>query len=506
MQTNRLNVTIAMMVATFLAAIEVTIVSTAMPRIVSDLGGIKLISWVFAIYLLTTAVTTPIYGKLSDLFGRKIIFTIGTVLFLIGSMLSGLSQSMEQLILFRALQGLGAGAVLPVTFTIIGDMYSFEERAKIQGFFSGVWGVAGIIGPLVGGFFVDTLSWRWIFYINVPVGLVSIVLVWIYLHESFEKKKKHIDYWGALTFTIGMTSLLYALLSGGQTYAWDSAEIIGLFAITAISLILFFYIEARSPEPMLPLQLFKSRVIVIANLAGFFTSAILIGLNAYLPLWIQGILGQGATNSGLTLTPMSIGWPLGAILGGRLMLKIGSRMTNLIGMIALVAGSLWLSTVSLTTPQWIFVLIMLVVGFGFGFSVTVLSVVVQSAVDWSMRGAATSSNAFVRTLGQTLGIAVMGTFFNNVITDYLVSHAKGTAISYKKEDMNKLLNPDYAKNLPADVLALMREALSFALHHIYIVLAVISVLSLFVAFWLPDQKRDTRSSASDKVNQPVTNQ
>lgn len=189
MKTNRRNVTIAMLVATFLAAIEVTIVSTAMPRIVSDLGGLKLISWVFAIYLLTTSVTTPIYGKLADLFGRKVIFTFGTAVFLLGSALCGLAQSMEQLIVYRAIQGIGAGAVLPVTFTIIGDIYSFEERAKIQGLFSSVWGISGIVGPLVGGFFVDVLSWHWIFFVNIPFGIIAVIMVWMYLNESFEKEK-----------------------------------------------------------------------------------------------------------------------------------------------------------------------------------------------------------------------------------------------------------------------------------------------------------------------------
>src|SRR5579875_3778255 len=216
-------VTVAMLVAVFLVAIDVTVVSTAMPHIVRELHGLSLYSWVFAIYTLTTSVTTPIYGKLADLFGRKVIFSIGVVLFVLGSVLSGMSQTMEQLIWFRAFQGIGAGAVMPITFTIISDIFPGEQRARMQGVFSGVWGIAGLLGPLVGGMFVDHFSWRWIFYINVPVGAISLILVFMFLHESFERKSKKIDYWGALVFTAAISSLLYALLNGGTTYPWGSS-------------------------------------------------------------------------------------------------------------------------------------------------------------------------------------------------------------------------------------------------------------------------------------------
>nr|WP_035099668.1 MDR family MFS transporter [Aneurinibacillus terranovensis] len=475
----------AMMVATFLAAIEVTVVSTAMPTIVSDLGGIKLISWVYAAYLLTTTVTTPIYGKLADLFGRKIIFAIGTVLFLAGSMLSGLSHSMEQLIWFRAFQGIGAGAVLPITFTIIGDIYTFEERAKVQGLFSGIWGIAGILGPLVGGFFVDIISWRWIFYFNVPFGLLSLFLIWIFLHENFEKKKKNIDYWGAITFTIGATALLYALLSGGQDYAWNSVVIMGLFAVAAASLVLFVVIEAKSADPMVPLKLFSIRVISISNLAAFLTSAVLIGLNAYLPMWVQGILGYSATSSGLTLTPMSLSWTVGAIIGGRLMLKIGSRAVSLFGVGLILVASLWLAVVGMNTPYWMFVAIMLIVGIGFGFSMTAFTVVIQSSVNWNLRGAATASNSFVRTLGQMLGVVVFGTWFNSTISNYISTHFHGS--SYQSQDFNKLLNPEFAKKIPADVLHTMREVLTAGLHGVYVIMGGIALLALIATLWLPRQ-------------------
>jgi EmrB/QacA subfamily drug resistance transporter len=484
-QTSRINVTIAMMVATFLAAIEVTVVSTAMPRIVSDLGGMKLISWVYAVYLLTTAVTTPIYGKLADLYGRKFVFTIGTVIFLSGSMLSGLSQSMEQLIFFRALQGIGAGAVLPITFTIIGDIYTFEERAKIQGLFSGIWGISGILGPLVGGFFVDWISWRWIFYFNVPFGLISLFLVWIFLHESFEKKKKAIDYPGAITFSVGATSLLYALLTGGQDHPWNSPLILGLFAVAFVSLLVFLWVEKRAQEPMLPLALFASRIMSVSNIVSFLISAVLIGLNAYLPIWIQGILGYSATHSGLTLTPMSLSWTFGAIVGGRLMLKIGSRNVSLVGVGLIAAASLWLGFVTIEAPYWVFVVNMLIAGIGFGFSVTSFTVVVQSAVNWNMRGAATALLSFVRTLGQMLGVVVFGTVFNHSIQSSVP--ARENALSYSTADFNKLLNPDFASRMPADVLHTMRQILGDGIHHVFLLFVWIAIGAWLVTWFQPQR-------------------
>lgn len=414
--TQRKMVTIAMLVSILLVAIDTTIVTTAMPHIVQQLSGLNLLSWVFAIYLLTSSVTAPIYGKLADLFGRKSIFIFGISLFVIGSMVSGMAQTMYQLVLFRGFQGLGAGAVLPLTFTIIADLYAGEERAKMQGVFSSVWGVAGLLGPLVGGLFVDHISWRWIFYINVPIGIVAIFLVLSFLHETtLEKTKKTIDYWGAALFTISMGSLLFALISGGQLYAWNSVEIISLFIVAIVFLMTFVFVENKAKEPMLPLSLFKIPVIAVSNAVGFVASGVLIGVSVYLPVWIQTLLGHSATSSGLTLMPMSFAWPLASTLAGRFMYKIGSKTTAVFGAVLIMAGSAWLLLVNTGSPYWYFVGVMIVIGFGMGCSFTPLTVLVQSAVGWNLRGAATASNTFSRSLGQTMGVAVLGTVFNNTM-------------------------------------------------------------------------------------------
>ncbi|WP_257148643.1 MDR family MFS transporter [Bacillus sp. AFS073361] len=423
--TNRKMVTVAMLVAILLVAIDVTVVSTAMPQIVSDLSGLKLISWVFAIYTLTTSVTTPIYGKLADLFGRKKVFIFGVILFVVGSMLSGAAQTMNQLIWFRAFQGIGAGAVMPLTFTIIGDLFPGEQRAKMQGVFSSVWGIAGLLGPLVGGFFVDQISWRWIFYINLPIGLVSLVLITVFFHETVElKKDRKIDYLGAITFTIGISTLLYALLNAGpgQKYAWNST-----------------------------------------------------------------ILGHSATSSGLTLMPMSIAWPLGATFAGRYMYKIGSKFTAILGAVLIALGGTWLLAVELDSPYWYFVGIMIVIGLGMGYATTPTTVLVQSAVGWQMRGAATASNSFTKSIGQTVGVAIFGTIFNNSLITFGKEHAGGSWSG--GDNISNLLSSDTLHQLPANVMTMIQEALAHGMHLVFILVFFIGIANLLCTLFLPSHKK-----------------
>lgn len=488
--TNRKMVTVAMLVAILLVAIDVTVVSTAMPQIVSDLSGLKLISWVFAIYTLTTSVTTPIYGKLADLFGRKKVFVLGVILFVIGSMLSGAAQTMPQLIWFRAFQGVGAGAVMPLTFTIIGDLFPGEQRAKMQGVFSSVWGIAGLLGPLVGGFFVDQISWRWIFYINLPVGLISILLISFYFHETVElKKAPKIDYLGALTFTIGISTLLYALLNAGpgQMYAWNSMPIYTLLAVSVIFLVLFGYIETKVQEPMLPPSLFKIPVILVSNLIGFLASAVLIGVNVYLPMWIQSILGHSATSSGLTLMPMSIAWPLGATFAGRYMYKIGSKFTTILGAVLIAIGTTWLLAVELSSPYWYFVGIMTVIGLGMGYAMTPTTVLVQSAVNWQMRGAATASNTFTKSIGQTIGIAVFGTIFNNSLIHFGKEHSD--AAWGGEGNISNIINSDTINQLPSSDISMIHDALAHGMHLVFILVFIIAIANLIVTLFLPSHKK-----------------
>lgn len=452
------KIVIALLIATFLSAIEVTVISTAMPSITRDLGGFDLISWVFAIYLLTYAVMTPIFGKLADLFGRKKIFITGATLFLIGSALCGLSETMEQLIFFRAVQGIGAGALMPMTFTIVGDVFKYEQRAKAQALIGSIWGIAGIFGPLVGGFFVDYFTWHWIFYINIPFALVSMYLIGKNLEEKIDKRKRSIDYGGAITFIIGTGALLYALLSGGNEIAWNDQVMFYLFGIAILFLVTFVIIQLKVQEPMLPFQLFKNRHLLIANLCGLLLGSILIGLTAYLPLWVQGVLLLAATSSGLTLIPMSIGWPLGAFFSSRFIVQLGTKPLALAGVILISLGTFALTFITSTTPNVVLIVIMFFVGLGFGLSMTVFTVIVQSSVDWNNRGTAASSNAFLRTLGQTLGITVLGTVLNQHIGGYTNN---GTEVA--------------------------PEILGAGLHSVFVILVILATTCVFVTSLLPKE-------------------
>src|SRR5436305_10380526 len=387
----KIIVTIALMLGMSLAALDTTIVGTALPSIVGKLGGITLYSWVFSAYLLTSTSTVAIYGKLADLFGRKPLFLFGTAVFLIGSMASGAAQSMEQLIIFRAIQGLGAGAVLPIVLTIIGDIFALEERAKVQGLFSGVWGVSSIIGPALGGVIVDHFSWRWVFYINLPFGLLSAFLLIVSLKENVERKKHSIDYLGSLTLTFGIVALLFALLQGGVTWAWTSLPSLGLFALAIVLIVLFLLQEARASEPILPLTLFTNRIITISSIGGVILGVVMFGITSYVPLFVQGVRGGTATSAGVTLGPLLIAWPIAAAVSGKIILRYGYRLTAGVGalLVTIGVGLVTLLQASSTLPY--IVVAMLMIGTGLGLMSTAFIMYVQHAVSWNVRGVATDS-------------------------------------------------------------------------------------------------------------------
>lgn len=474
-------VLIAVMLAMFMGAIEATIVSTAMPAIVGDLGGFSLYSWVFSAYLLMNAVTVLIYGKLSDLFGRKPIISIGIIIFLIGSALCGFAQSMEQLILFRFIQGLGAGAVLPMATTIVGDIYSKEERAKIQGYLSSVWGISAVSGPLVGGLLVEYASWRYVFWVNIPLGILSIIGLWLYLHENIEKKKPVIDYGGAFLLVVTLSSLMYLLVEGGVHLPWGSWQAIFLITLFILGFVMFFYHERRTAEPMMPFDLWKVRSILVANIVSLTTGVMLIGISSFLPAFVQGVMERSATVAGFTLTAMSIGWPISATIAGRLLLRIGYFKTSLMGGISLIAGgTIFVLMDPSYGPLWP-AIGSFFVGVGMGLSSTSFIVSIQSTVEWQVRGIATATNMFMRNLGTTIGAALLG----GILNSHLQSYLEASGNDYSINDVNMLLNQQEREQLSSGMLELLQNALTGSLQSVYLVVLFFALFSFIGILFLP---------------------
>ena len=410
---NRKAVVAALMLAVGLAAVDATIVATAIPQIVADLGRFSLFPWIFSIYLLTNAVTVPIYGRLSDVFGRKPILLVGIAGFLVGSVLCALSWSMVALIAFRGVQGLAAGAILPTTTTIVGDLYEPAERGKIQGYISSVWGVTAIAGPAIGGLFAQYWTWRGIFWLNLPLGLGAAWLIHNHLHEHVHRRSHRIDYAGAVSLTVACTLLILALLEGGVSWSWTSPASIGLFVASAALLVAFVRIERTVAEPILPLWIFGRRTLVAGNLAGLAIGAILIGQSSYVPTYAQKVVGVGAVLAGFAMASMTIGWPIAATLAPRVYMRIDFRRTAILGGVITIVGCLLLATfVGEHSPLWHVAFASFVLGVGMGFASVSTVVAVQSVVGWNRRGVVTGSNMFIRTLGSAVGIAVFGSIVN----------------------------------------------------------------------------------------------
>jgi len=481
----------AVMVATFLAALDTTIVDTAMPRIIGSLGGMSLYSWVFSAYLLTSTTTVTIYGKLSDIYGRKRMLLVGIALFVLGSALAGQSHTMIELILFRGLQGLGAGAVLPVTQTIIGDLFSLEERARMQGLFSSIWGFSAIVGPALGGLIVDHSTWRWIFYVNVPMGLAASWLLWQYFHEEIEVREHRVDYPGAILLTVGVLTLLLGLLQGGVSHPWTSPYILSLLVAAVVSLAAFLRVESRAAEPTLPLPLFQNPIISISNLAGFLAGAVMIGMTTYLPLFAQGVQGATATAAGAILAPLSIGWPIGSTVGGRIILRLGYRVSAVLGMAFDVAGAGVLLLVDRTgsLPLWVLMSLMFITGLGLGFSTLAFVLAIQNAVGWRQRGVATASAQFLRNLGSTLGVSLMGTVLNlrliarlRALPEAMPAGASGPEILSR---VNNLLQPETWPTLTPELLSGFRQALAQSLRGVHWMILAAALMGLAVAWFIP---------------------
>jgi EmrB/QacA subfamily drug resistance transporter len=493
----RWAVTIGVMTGMFIAALEATVVGTAMPTVISSLGGLNHYSWVFSAYLVTSTVTVPVWGKLSDLYGRRLLYQLGIAVFLIGTLLSGLSTSMTQLIIFRAIQGLGAGALVPLGMTIIGDIFTLEERAKMQAYFSGVWGLSSVVGPVVGGFITDQISWRWVFFINLPVGVIAAIIIGLALKEPKLTEKPKVDYAGAGLLMIAISLLMLALVEGGASISTLlTTENILLIGGAIVLLVLFFYVEKRAKDPIIPFNLFQNRTVSVSVAAGFLAGVAMFGAISFIPLFAQGALGSTATEAGSLLTPLMLSWVSMSVIGGRLLLKVGYRNIALIGFVVLSIGFVFLAMFQRDTPRFWLYFDLVLIGAGLGLTMLTLLIAVQQAVERTKLGIATSLNQFSRAIGGAFGVAIMGAFLTAGLATQLNAAAQNGNANLTVEQAqtfaanpNALVDPTEKAKISPATLDVLQEAMATSIHRVFWVGAILSVLALAVTFLLPVQTK-----------------
>jgi len=483
-------VTLGVMLSLFMAAVESTVVATAMPTIVAELGGLASYSWVFSAYMLTSTTTVPLYGKLSDLYGRRRIFFVSMALFLTGSILSGLSSNMGQLISFRTLQGLGAGGLMPLAFIMIGDMLSFEQRARMQGLFSGVWGFASIIGPLMGGFLVDHLSWHWVFFVNIVPALFAALLVgtaWRDHPRTAGAVQPAIDYRGVFLLTAGVVVLLLGLFEIGSLVSWALLGVaVALFAV-------LYRVERRAADPVLPLQLFRDRLFAVATTQGLLAGWAMFGSTNYIPLFGQTVLGESATAAGSALMPMMLGWTAASIIGGRLLLHFGYRSIAMVGMILLTIGAFLMARVSEGTSPVMVIVCMAVMGIGMGLAAPAFLIAVQSSVERSVLGTATAVLQFTRSIGGTLGVSVMGV----ILTTRLAANLITAGVDPGSISMAEMIQGSTPSAGVAALNGVTRGAIATAVGSVFVAALIAAVLAFAVTSLAP-RERILRSTPSDR--------
>ena len=490
-QRRRIAITIGVMTGMFIAALEATIVGTAMPTVIASLGGLNHYSWVFSAYLVTSTVTVPVWGKLSDLYGRRLLYQIGIAVFLLGTALSGFSTSMTQLIIFRAIQGLGAGALVPLGMTIIGDTFSVEERAKMQAYFSGVWGLSSIIGPVVGGFITDQISWRWVFWVNIPIGVIAALIIGLALQEPKRTSRPTVDYAGAALLMIAVSVLMLAMVENGSNTLFGTQNILLLLA-AAVLLGIFYWAEKRAKDPVIPFDLFRNRTIAIGVGCGFLAGIAMFGAISFVPLFAQGVLGFSATQAGSLLTPLMLSWVSMSVIGGRLMLRVSTRLITIAGFAVLTLGFVLLSLFGReSSTTWLY-FDLVVIGAGLGMTMLTLLIAVQQAVDRSQLGVATSLNQFSRAIGGALGVAILGAVLTAGLASQLravAANGSGVLTEQQAADFasnpNALIEPGEQSSISKEQLSALRGAMEKAIRPVFLVGAVMSLLAFFVSMLLP---------------------
>ncbi|CAG7656492.1 MDR family MFS transporter [Paenibacillus allorhizosphaerae] len=473
-----------------MAAMDNTIVATAMGTIVAELGGMEQFVWVTSAYMVAVMAGTPIFGKLSDMFGRKRFFIFGMVLFLIGSALCGTAHSIVQLSIYRAIQGIGGGALMPIAFTIVFDIFPPEKRGKMGGLFGAVFGISSIFGPLLGAYITEYIGWNWVFYINLPIGVVALIFIGAFYHESLKHMKQNIDWFGATTLVAAVVCLMFALELGGQKYAWNSLVIIGLFAAFVALFVAFLVAETKASEPIISFAMFKQRLFASSNAVALFYGASYIVATIYIPIYVQGVYGGSATNSGLILMPMMLGSVVGSQAGGFFSAKTSFRNIMIFSVVCFVLGIFLLGTLTPETSRITLTLYMILTGFGVGFSFSVLSMASIHNFDMRQRGAATSANSFLRSFGMTLGITVFGIIQRNAFAGGIAeSFAGGGQLpGGKLGDPRDMLSPEKRAMIPPDVLNKITDTLSSSIAQTFMWALIPALLAAVFVFMMSGER------------------
>ena len=500
-----------LMLAQFLASMDQTVVGTALPKIITDLGGFSKYTWVVTAYMITSTVTVPIVAKLSDMYGRKWFLVGGIIIFLAGSAICGTSQTMDQLIAYRAVQGIGAGAIMALAFTILGDLFPPSERGKYVGIMSGVFGLSSIIGPTLGGFITDHFGWHWVFYVNIPLGIIVIFLnIFFFPHIRFSTRKHKVDILGITALILTVVPLMLALSLAGVDYAWTSPQVIGLFEFSVVMLFVFLNIEKHVKEPIIPLWIFKNRIVAVSSLIIFLTGFGMFTGIIYIPLFFQGVLGQTATSSGTFLTPMMLGMITGSLLSGQYLSRVGGhyRIQGMVGCAIMAAGAFLLSGMNPSTPGGGAIIFIVVSGLGLGITMPVYTIAVQNAVPYSVMGIATSTTAFFRSIGGLLGMSVVGSVMNNrFASEFTTNLSPQLHAVLPQNQVNQLVNNPQAlfssgaldqlqaqfANFGAQGQALLKEllttlkgALSSSLSEVFLISFSVVVVAFIVNFFLKE--------------------
>ncbi|MGD7021858.1 DHA2 family efflux MFS transporter permease subunit [Rossellomorea vietnamensis] len=508
----KILIMLAIMSAMLFAALNQTIVGTALPTIISELGGIEYYSWVFTIFMLTSSVTAILVGKLSDMYGRKPFILIGIGVFTAGSFLNGLSTSIIELIAFRGIQGLGAGMIMSTSFTAVGDLFAPRERGRWQGLMGGIFGLASVFGPTLGGWIVDNAEWHWVFWVFLPFGLVAFLMIWRLFPSQTIKEKKKVDYLGSIMLSLTIIPLLLAFTWGGNDFEWVSFQITGLFSVTAAALILFIMIEKRAANPVLPLHLFKNQIFTLSNAIGFILGAGMFGAIMYMPFFIQGVIGTSATKSGFVMMPMTLSMVFASAIGGQIITKTGKyKLIALIGLFVMGSGLASLSMMASDTTNTTAVINMIIVGLGLGLSFPVFTLTVQNAVQHQYLGVATAATQLFRQIGGTVGVAIMGTVMNNSMSTRMnqeLSKLRGNsdlealppeaaAQLQTLQSPQSLMDGEKLQEIQASLpnemqavfvktIEIVRESLSYSLTNVFLIGAFVLFSGFLLTFFLKE--------------------